>query len=327
MNTMDAVRIGFRVMRRHPRIGAVETLWRTAWTILVVLFVLLGSTFFLKNVFLSNFDSQALRSKVPALVSLVIQRLIARHGREVLNLVLFVSVMSSLMWWLFASLFRSVVMGLMFQAFQREFRPRDVESASESLRHWVRAYALRLGVVNFNFIFFTFTILLLSAAALGGALRVASGFSPSIGPWVFVALLTFSWTLLFLIGAVLDVVTDLAQIGVTFESLSFGAALRRAAQIIQQRLSTVIGITFILFVLRLAVGIVLGVISLTANFMLGATLPALVIPVSVLLGGLQNVLFYYLAIMNLASFAALFEPEQDKVATPLPLPGKVLYEH
>lgn len=337
MSTMEAVRIGFRITRRNTRIGGVESLWRTAFAILIVLFVLLGTGFFLQNVTLSNFEIQAIRSKVPVLVSLTVQRLLMRHGRDILNLGLFVILMSAVMWWLFASVFRPVVVGMLVQALRHERESSTPDeganqtlsknSPRESSSALVRVYFPRMGLVNFNFIFFTGLAAVLSVGVFWGSLQLAAWLGPSIGSLLFVVCVTLGWTMLFLIWAILDVVTDLAQIGIGLEELSFTDAIRRSARILQKSLGVIIGITLVIFLLRVVIGIVFGVVNLMTNFLFGATLPSLVVPVTAVLWFAQSILLYYLYVANLASFAALFHPSEAGVLNQIPIAGKIIYEH
>jgi|GEM_PF-4428372 len=327
MTTFDAVRTGFRIARRYPRIGAIETIWRTAYAILVVLFVLTGSSFFLKHVILSNLELKALRSKVPPLVSLEIQRLLLRYWPDLWHLLLFVSVMAGLMWLLFASTFRPGILGLLAEAFQPEHPPANNVSVRRGFAYHIKVFFRCVGMVNVTYLFFSTLVMLLSAGVFWGSVMIGSHLPEAIAPLVTIVCLTVGLTAMFFAWAIVDLVTDIAQIAVVFEDLSFSASIRRTAEVIQKRIGAVIGIGLIIFVLRCIAVIFFGLLNLGANFVLGALWSPLVIGASAIFWFVQSVFLYYLNIVNLASFACLLEPHHAAAVTPLPISEKIIYEH
>jgi hypothetical protein len=113
MTTVDAVRTGFRIARRYARIGAIETIWRTAYAILVTLVTLIGFVFFARGVTLNNLEVHALRSKNPFFVSMTVQHLLGQYGNQIRDLTLFVVAFSLALWLLSASLFRAGIVGML----------------------------------------------------------------------------------------------------------------------------------------------------------------------------------------------------------------------
>lgn len=327
MNSFEAVRFGFRLGRRYPRIGVIETLWRTVFMILVILFVFLGTAFFLKNVSVSNLEVQALRSKVPLLVSLTLERLFVRHGGELWHMTLFVVSLSGIMWLLFASLFRAGILGMLFQAYKNDQTAGAQTDVEGCFGESVRRYAGGIGKVNLTYLLFSALVVFLSGGVFWAAVKLGALSGDTFGPLVAVGSVTLGLTGMFIIWGMIDLVTDMAQIAVVFEDLSLFLSLRRTAEVIQRRIGAVIGIGLIYFVLRIIIGVILGVINLAANFVLRAIWPPLTIPATVVLGFLQSVTIYYLYVMNLASYATLYEAQTSVAPTPLPVAERIIYEH
>ncbi|MBZ5537683.1 MAG: hypothetical protein LAO31_17135 [Acidobacteriia bacterium] len=327
MTTFDAVRAGFRIARRYPGIGAIETIWRTAFTILVVLVILTGSSFFLKNVILSDPELKMLRSKVPVFVSAEVQRLLIRYGPDLWHLFLFVSIFSGVMWLLFASVFRPGIVGMLADAFERERQNGSSNSTGRGFSKDIRSFFGRIGMVNFTYVFFSALVVILSVGVFWGSVFLGVHLPAVIAPWVTIVCVTVGLTLMFFIWAVIDLVTDMAQIAVVFEELSFSASIRRTAKVIQRRFGAVIGIGLVIFVLRCLSALIFGLLNMAANFVLGAVSMPLAIATGVVFWFIQSVLLYYLFVVNLASFACLFEPQTIVASHPLPLSEKIIYEH
>lgn len=327
MTTFEAVRQGFRIARRYPTLGAIETIWRTAFALLVVLFGALGAGFFLQHVILSNLEIQALRSKIPVVVSLEIQRLLARYGQDLGQMTLFVSISAAFMWLLFASIFRPGILGMMTDAFKRESGVGGVLPSHGTFSSDVRMFFRSVGMVNFTYLFFSVLVLVLSAGIFLGAVWLGTKVGDSLAPLVVIVCLTLGGSLMFLLWTLIDVVTDLAQIAVVFEERRYAASIRRAAEILQTRLGAVIGIGLILFVFRIVLAGVFGVMNLTTNFMFGQLWPSMIWPATLVLLFFQSILMYFLYIVNLASFVCLFEPQNELLSNPIPLSGKIIYEH
>jgi hypothetical protein len=308
-------------------IGAIETIWRTAFTLLVVLFIVTGSSFFLKNVILSDPELRILRSRIPLFVSPEVQRLLIRYGPDLWHLALFVSVMSGVMWLLFASLFRPGILGMLGDAFLQE----HLRSSPPSLRHGyashIRAFFGRIGMVNVTYVFFSALVVVLSVGLFWGSVLLGTHLPEVLAPWVTIGCVTLGLTLMFFLWAIIDLVTDMAQIAVVFEERSFSGSIRRTAEVIQRRMGAVIGIGLIIFVLRCALALLLGLLSMAANMVLGALWTPLVFVASGIFWFVQSVVLYYLYIMTLASFACLFEPQTFIEPNPVPLPENILYEH
>lgn len=327
MTTIDAVRTGFRIARRYPGIGAIETLWRTAFTILVLLFILTGSSFFLKNVILSDPELRMLRSRIPVFVSAEVQRLFIRYGPDLWHLFLFVSILSGVMWLLFASIFRPGIVGMLADAFHQEQQGGSQNSAGRGFAEDIRSFFGPIGMVNVTFVFFSALVVILSVGIFWGSVLLGAHLPEVIAPWVSIVCVTLGLTLMFFIWALIDLVTDMAQIAVVFEGLSFGASIRRTAEVIQTRIGTVIGIGLIIFVLRCLSALLFGLLNMAFNFVLGAVSAPLVIVTSAVFWFVQSVLLYYIFVVNLASFACLFEPQTVVAPHPVPLPDKIIYEH
>ena len=327
MTTLDAVRTGFRIARRYPGIGAIETIWRTAFTILVLLFILIGSSFFLKNVILSDPELKMLRSGIPVIVSAEVQQLVIRYGPDLWHLFLFVCILSGVMWLLFASIFRPGIVGMLAEAFHLEREDGILNSAGRSFARDLRSFWGRIGMVNVTYMFFSALVVILSAGVFWGSILLGSHLPYVIAPWVTIVCVTVGLTLMFFMWALIDLVTDMAQIAVVFEGLPFTASIRRTAEIIQKRIGAVIGIGLIIFVLRCLSGLIFGLLNMAANFVLGAVSTPLAIATSAVFWFVQSVLLYYLFVVNLASFACLFEPQTVSASHPLPHPEKIIYEH
>ncbi len=327
MSAFEAVRTGFRLAHRYPRIGAVETLWRTAFAILVVLFLLLGATSFLQNATLSNAEIQALRSKVPVIVTLVIQRILYRYHDELWHLFWFVIGMSGFMWLLFASLFRPGVVGLMCHAFQKEQGSKSVTDPESGFGKFTKMFFGRIAKVNFTYLFFSALIGFLSGGVFWISVKLGTLAGETLGPLVVIACLTVGLTALFVLWALTDLVTDMAQIAVVFEGASFVASFRRAAEVIQRRLGTVIGIGLILFILRMVLAILFTIINVATNFVFGQVWQPMQIPSTVILWFMQSIIIYYLYIVNLVGYATLFETQASAVSTDLTVPEGIIYEH
>ncbi len=327
MNSFDAVRFGFRLGRRYPRLGVIETIWRTAYLILVLLFISWGAAFFLKNVTVSNLEVQALRSKVPLLISLTLERLFVRHREELWHMLLFVTSISCVMWLLFASIFRAGITGMLFKAYQNDQRSGEAVDVEGCFGESVRRYFGRIGWVNLTYLFFTALIIFVSGGVFWVAVKLGQLSGATLGPFVAITAITLGLTGMFIVWAMLDLVTDMAQIAVVFEDLSLFPSFRRTAEVVQRRIGAVIGIGIIYFVLRIIMGVILGVVNLAANFVWRLAWPPLIVPTSVALTFLQSVTIYYLYVMNLASYATLFEPQPSVAPTHLPVAERILYEH
>jgi hypothetical protein len=326
MTTFDAIRTGFRITRRFPRIGAIETLWRTAFAILVMLFLLLGAGFFLKNATISNLELQTLRSRIPILISLTLQRLAIRYWPDLWRLALFIGLMSCLMWLIFASIFRSGILGMLRGAMAHGPQDRVASTPASHFADDVKGFFAGMGAINLTCQFFSLLILVMGAAVFWASVKFGVATGETLGPIVAIVCLTLGWTFLFFLWAILDVVTDVAQIGLVFERRSFASAMRRAAQVVQSRLGAVIGIGLFIFVLRMVILIVFGIANTVTNFIANALWPPLMLPAAVVVWFLQSVLTYYLYIMNLASFACLFSPQPAEEPAPIPVTEKLIYE-
>jgi hypothetical protein len=327
MTTFDAVRTGFRIARRYPGIGAIETIWRTAFTILVLLFILIGSGFFLKNVILSDPELKMLRSKIPVFVSAEVQRLLIRYGPDLWHLFLFVSIMSGVMWLLFASIFRPGIVGMLANGFHQERKNGSPNSTGRSFVEDIRSSFGRIGLVNVTYVFFSALVVILSAGVLWGSVLLGAHLPVAIAPWVTIVCVTMGLTLMFFVWAIIDLVTDMAQIAVVFEGLPFSRSIRRTAEVIQSRIGAVIGIGLIIFVLRCLSTLIFGLMNMAANLVLGAVSMPLAIVTSAVFWFIQSVLLYYLFVVNLASYACLFEPQAVIASHPLPFSEKIIYEH
>ncbi|MGB7623771.1 MAG: hypothetical protein WBN92_15610 [Terriglobia bacterium] len=327
MTTFDAVRTGFRIARRYPGIGAIETIWRTAFAILVVLFILTGSSFFLKSVILSDTELKMLRSRVPVFVSAEVQRLLIRYGPDLWHLFLFVIILSGAMWLLFASIFRPGIVGMLADAFHRERQNESPNSAGRGFARDIRSFFGRIGMVNASYVFFSALVVILSVGVFWGSVLLGTHLPQVIAPWVTIVCVTVGLTLMFFMWAIVDLVTDMAQIAVVFEKLSFRESIRRTAEVIQKRIGAVIGIGLTIFVLRCLFTLIFGLLNMAANFVLGAVWAPLVIVTSAVFWFIQSVLLYYLFVVNLASFACLFEPQTAVAPHSLPLSEKIIYEH
>ncbi len=327
MTTFDAVRTGFRIARRYPGIGAIETIWRTAFAILVVLFILTGSSFFLKSVILSDTELKMLRSRVPVFVSAEVQRLLIRYGPDLWHLFLFVIILSGVMWLLFASIFRPGIVGMLADAFHQERQNESPNSAGRGFARDIRSFFGRVGMVNVSYVFFSALVVILSVGVFWGSVLLGTHIPQVIAPWVTIVCVTVGLTLMFFMWAIVDLVTDMAQIAVVFEKLSFRESIRRTAEVIQKRIGAVIGIGLTIFVLRCLFALIFGLLNMAANFVLGAVWAPLVIVTSAVFWFIQSVLLYYLFVVNLASFACLFEPQTAVAPHSLPLSEKIIYEH
>ncbi|MFI5173376.1 MAG: hypothetical protein ACHQKY_00855 [Terriglobia bacterium] len=327
MTTFDAVRTGFRIARRYPGIGAIETIWRTAFAILVVLFILTGSSFFLKSVILSDTELKMLRSRVPVFVSAEVQRLLIRYGPDLWHLFLFVIILSGVMWLLFASIFRPGIVGMLADAFHQERQNESPNSAGRGFARDIRSFFGRVGMVNVSYVFFSALVVILSVGVFWGSVLLGTHLPEVIAPWVTIVCVTVGLTLMFFMWAIVDLVTDMAQIAVVFEKLSFRESIRRTAEVIQKRIGAVIGIGLTIFVLRCLFALIFGLLNMAANFVLGAVWAPLVIVTSAVFWFIQSVALYYLFVVNLASFACLFEPQTAVAPHSLPLSEKIIYEH
>ncbi|MDD5542499.1 MAG: hypothetical protein PHX83_04930 [Acidobacteriia bacterium] len=327
MTATDALRTGFRMARRYSRIGAIETIWRTAYIILIVLFLAIAFTFLAKDVTLSNLQIQALRSRNPFWISLTLQHLLDEYGTEIRNLSLAVVAFSLALWWIFASLFRAGIFSLLARAFEAEKDTTPSGDWDQHLGSDVRRFFGRMGGLNALYLLFTCLVFILSIAVFEAAGQLGSLAGETLGPLVAMFCLVVGWTLLFLIWAILDLATDMGQIAITFEGRGLWDAIRRTAAVIQSRLGAVIGIGLAIFFLRLILMVIFGVVNMMTNFMFGRIWAPLVIPSTVLLWFVQSVLLYYLYIVNSAGYACLFESEEKTSTSPLPVPGKILYEH
>jgi hypothetical protein len=185
----------------------------------------------------------------------------------------------------------------------------------------------RIGGLNALYLLLSLLVFVLSVGVFWGSAQMGAAAGPTLGPLVVISCLTVGFTLLFFLWAIVDLVSDLGQIAVAFENERIWSSIRRAADVIQSRLGAVVGIGLILFLVRGFLVVVFGVANLMTNFIFGKIAPVLVIPSTVLLWFVQSVLLYYLYIVSLASFACLFESQEETVQTPLPVPGKILYEH
>lgn len=327
MSTFEAVRTGFRIVRRHPGIGAIETIWRTAYTILVLLFGSLGFSFFLQNATLSNLELQALRSKVPVLVSLTIQRLLIRYWSDLWHLILFIFLMSSVMWLVFATLFRSGILGMLRSAFERGRTREDSIDLYANFGADVKLFFRPVGSLNVLYLFSSTLVVILSGGVFWGSVRLGVLVDVRLTPLVTIVCLTLGLAVLFVIWALLDLTIDLAQLAVVFEKHGFAASIRRAAEVIQKKFGVVIGIGLIIFINRVILAIVFGIGNMVTNFVLSVVWPPMILPVTVVLWFVQSVFMYYLYILNLASLVCLFEPQKAEASTQLPFTEKIIYEH
>jgi hypothetical protein len=326
MSTIEAIRTGFRITRRFPRIGAIESIWRTAYAILVALFILMGTLLFLRGATVSDLEWQALRSKAPFLISLAIEKLLLQYGDELGHMFLFVVVLSGLMWLLFASLFRPGIVGMLARAFSREDTDAAPVITSTALWTDTRMFSGRIGALNFIYLFFSVLLAILSVGVFWSSVQLGFLAGDIIGPFVTIICITLGTTLTFLLWAIVDLLTDMAQIAVVFEDRHLGDSLLRTAGVIQKKLGLIIGITLILFVLRMILATVFGVVNVVTNAVLGAVWMPLVVPTTVLLWFLQSVFMYYFYIMSLASFACLFEAGKDEVLQSFSGPGTIIDE-
>lgn len=327
MTATDALRTGFHMARRYSRIGAIETIWRTAYVILIVLFLAIAFTFFAKDVTLSNLQVHALRSRNPFWISLTLQHLLNEYGTEIRNLSLAVAVFSVALWWVFASLFRAGIFSLLARAFQAEKDTTTSEDWDQHLGPDVRRFFGRMGGLNALYLAFTCLVFILSIAVFAAAGQLGSLVGETLGPLVVIFCLTVGLTLLFLIWAILDLAADMGQIAITFENRGLWDSIRRTAEVIQSRLGAVVGIGLAIFLLRLLLLVIFGIANLVTNFIFGKIWMPLVIPSTVVLWFIQSVLFYYLYIVNSASFACLFGTQENASTSPVSVPGKILYEH